>query len=60
MGKFYEVNYDDALICHKELDLHLMFSARGKMYLHTSFPEKILNKYVKLLTDRNYKVAIIE
>jgi DNA mismatch repair protein MSH6 len=26
VGKFYEVFYDDAVICHKELKLHLMFS----------------------------------
>jgi len=33
IGKFYEIFYDDAIVCHKELDIALM---SGKK-LHTGF-----------------------
>ena len=63
VGKAYEVFYDDAVICHKELNLHLMFSSRGRggiMHLHTSFPERKLDGYVAGMTQKHYRVAIIE
>ena len=57
LGKFYEIFYDDALICHKELNLHWMSSTKR---LLIGFPEKKLNKYVGRMVDKGYKVAIIE
>jgi len=60
VGRFYEVFYDDAVIIHKELHLHLVFSSRGKMHLHTSFPERKLYTFVAAMTEKNYKVAIVE
>jgi len=55
LGKFYELFYDDALICHKELDLNWM---GGKM--HVGFPEKALEKYGYELVSRGYKVCVVE
>lgn len=55
LGKFYELFYDDALICNKHLDLNWM---GGKM--HTGFPEKCLEKYATKLVDMGYKVAVVE
>ncbi len=40
LGKFYEIFYDDAIICHRLLDLNWM----GKK-MHVGFPEKAINKY---------------
>ena len=60
VGKFYEIYYDDAVIVHKELDLHLMFSSKGRLHLHTSFAERKLHVFIEKLTEKNYKVAIIE
>jgi DNA mismatch repair protein MSH6 len=37
LGKFYEIFYDDAIICHKLLDLNWMFAQKK---LHVGFPEK--------------------
>jgi hypothetical protein len=37
-----------------------MFSTRGKMHLMTSFPERRLHKFIAMMTEKNYKVAIIE
>ena len=57
LGKFYEIFYDDAVLCNKILDLHWMSKDKK---LHTGFPEKKLNKYVGLLVDKGYTVAIVE
>ena len=57
LGKFYEIYYDDAVLCNKILDLHWMSPDKK---LHTGFPEKKLNKYISLLVTKGYTVAIIE
>ena len=46
LGKFYEIFFEDAISCHKILDLRWM---GGGKKLHVGFPEKVLNKYVELL-----------
>jgi DNA mismatch repair ATPase MutS len=38
----------------------LMSHARGRAHLFTSFPEKRLSKFVGLIVEKGYKVAIIE
>jgi DNA mismatch repair protein MSH6 len=48
LGKFYEIFYDDAIICNRLLDLHWMSPSKK---LHTGFPEKKLDKYISLLTQ---------
>lgn len=59
VGKFYEIFYDDALACHKELGMVLMSHSK-KLHLLTSFQEKGLMKYVGQMVQRGYKVAIVE
>lgn len=54
---FYDVFYDDAVICNREIDLHWMSAAKK---LHTGFPERKLNKYIGLMVQKGYKVAIVE
>lgn len=55
LGKFYELFYDDALICHKLLDLNWMSNK-----MHVGFPEKALEKFAMILTNAGYKVCIVE
>lgn len=43
LGKFYEIFYEDAILCHKELDLQWMNCSKK---LHVGFPEKMLEKYI--------------
>ena len=43
LGKFYEMFYEDAIICQRVLDLNWMGGA--KKY-HVGFPEVALDKYV--------------
>lgn len=57
LGKFYEVFDDDAVTVNKEIDLHWMSPDKK---LHTSFPAKKLTKYIGLMTNLGYKVAIVE
>jgi DNA mismatch repair protein MSH6 len=45
IGKFYEIFYDDAIICHRILDLAWM---SGKKPL-VGFMERALDKYVQTL-----------
>ena len=56
LGKFYEIFHNDAILCHKLLDLNWM----GAKKLHVGFPEVKLDKYLHLLTNLGYKVAVIE
>ena len=56
IGKFYEIFYDDAILCHRLLDLSWM---QGKK-LHTGFQERSLDKFVSMLVSQGYKVAVIE
>jgi len=37
LGKFYEIFYEDAILCHHELDLQWMNCSKK---LHVGFPEK--------------------
>ena len=55
MGKFYEIFYEDAVVCNKILDLNWM----GRK-MHVGFPEKGLNRYVEKLVSFGYKVAVVE
>lgn len=57
LGKFYEIFYDDAILCHRLLDLNWMGSPRK---LHVGFPEKALDKYLALLVEAGSKVAVVE
>lgn len=57
LGKFYEIFYSDAIICQKLLDLNWMGGAKK---LHVGFPEKALDKYLAMLVNQGYKVAVIE
>ena len=57
LGKFYEIFYNDAIICQKVLDLNWMGGAKK---LHVGFPEKALDKYLCMLVSRGFKVAVIE
>ena len=41
IGKFYELFEEDAVICHKILDLHFMQGNK----LHVGFPERAIVKY---------------
>ena len=58
LGKFYEIFYHDAIICHKELDL--AWSSNLTKKLHVGFPEKMLDKNIQTLVSKGYKVAVIE
>ena len=49
--------YNDAIIGQKLLDLNWMGGAKK---LHVGFPEKALDKYVKILVDAGLRVAVIE
>ena len=57
LGKFYEIFFLDAIICQKILDLNWM---GGGKKLHVGFPEKALDKYLPLMVNHGYKVAVIE
>ena len=57
LGKFYEIFYNDAIICQKILDLNWMGGAKK---LHVGFPEKALDKYLVILVNHGFKVAVIE
>ena len=57
LGKFYEIFFMDAIICQKILDLNWMGGAKK---LHIGFPEKVLDKYLSIMVNLGYKVAVIE
>jgi len=57
LGKFYELFFSDAILCQKLLDLNWMGGAKK---LHIGFPEKALNKYLPILVNHGFKVAVIE
>ena len=57
LGKFYELFFRDALLCQKLLDLNWMGGAKR---LHIGFPERVLDKYLTILTNNGFKVAVIE
>ena len=55
-GKFYELFEEDALLCHRELDLAFM----GKGAPHVGFPESSLRKYSDKLVAMGHKVGVVE
>ena len=57
LGKFYEIFFQDAIVCQNLLDLNWMGGAKK---LHVGFPEKALDKYLSILVGHGYKVAVIE
>ena len=57
LGKFYEIFYEDAILCHKYLDLNWMGSIKK---LHVGFPEVSLAKYAKVLVDLGFKICVVE
>jgi DNA mismatch repair protein MSH6 len=57
IGKFYELFFEDAMICHKLLDLKWMSNS---FKLHVGFPEKSLHKYCLTLVNHGFKVAVVE
>lgn len=57
LGKFYEIFFEDAIICNKTLELRWM---SGSKKLHVGFPEKVLNKYLEILVEHGHKVVVVE
>ena len=57
LGKFYEIFYNDAILCNRELDLAWM---KLDKKLHVGFPEKMLDKYIQILVDMGHKIAVVE
>ena len=57
IGKFYEIFWEDAIICHKILDLHWM---GDKSRMHVGFPEASLGKYSKVLVDHGFRVCVVD
>jgi len=55
LGKFYEMFYEDALICHRELDFNWMATR-----MHVGFPEGALDRFAPELVNRGYKVCVVE
>ena len=56
VGKFYELFEEDALLCHRELDL--LYMGRGAP--HVGFPEASLRKYLDKLVALGHKVGVVE
>ena len=48
---------EDAILCHKILDLNWMGDKRN---LHVGFPEVSLAKYAKMLVDKGFKVCVVD
>lgn len=57
LGKFFEIFYEDAILCHKYLDLNWM---GDKAKLHVGFPEVSLAKYALVLVDLGFQVCVVE
>ncbi len=57
LGKFYEIFFEDAIVCNKVLDLRWM---SGSKKLHVGFPEKALGKYLEILVNSGLKVVVVE
>ena len=58
VGKFYEMFYDDAIICNQLLDIKWMGDDPKK--LHVGFPEVVLESKASVLVEAGFKIAIIE
>ena len=57
LGKFYEIFFNDAIICHKLLDLAWMHEVKR---LHVGFPEKLLDDYIEKLVGLGHKLVVVE
>lgn len=62
LGDFYEMFFDDALTCSKELDLTLTKRAAGKNQKAAmcGIPHHAASGYISRLVKKGYKVAICE
>ena len=58
VGRFYEMFYDDAIICNQLLDLKFMGDDPKKLYV--AFPEIALESKGAILVQAGFKIAIIE
>jgi DNA mismatch repair protein MSH6 len=57
LGKFYELFYEDAILCNRIFSLKWMGDPSR---CHVGFPEKVLDKYSAQLVEMGYKVAVVE
>ena len=57
-GRFYEMFYDDAIICNQLLDIRWM--GTDPKILHVGFPEIALESKAAILIDAGFKIAIVE
>ena len=57
IGRFYEIFYDDAILCHKYLDLSWMGDKSRKLQL--GFPDVSLGNNAKTLVDLGFKVVVV-
>lgn len=61
LGDFYEMFFEDAKICSRELDLVLTAKAAGKEKAPMcGVPHHSVNSYISKLIKKGYKVAICE
>ena len=62
LGSFYEVYFNDAVLCHTLLDIRFQGGIKDMKAgrLRCGFFETALNRNVKILVERGYKVAVIE
>ena len=58
VGRFYEMFYDDAIICNQLLDLKFMGDDPKKLYV--AFPEIALESKAAILVEAGFKIAVIE
>lgn len=54
LGTFYEIFNEDAILCHKLLDLNWTGP------LHVGFPERCIEKYASMLVNHGYRVIVAE
>ena len=57
-GKFYEMFYDDAIICNQLLDIKWMGDDPKKLLV--GFPEVVLESKASVLVEAGFKIAIVE
>lgn len=61
LGDFYEMFFDDAVTCSRELDLVLTGRAAGEQKAPMcGVPHHAVNSYISRLVKKGYKVAICE
>ena len=57
LAKFYEIYYHDAIICQKLCDLNWV---GGYKSLHVGFLSIALDKYLAIMVNAGFKVAVVE